>query len=101
MKHGNRKARNCQSFPQEDSTKEEGAELFEEERPFGENKRNLDDVKKEGKKKPSRFEEFGKILVFSKHLMFEFSDPKEGSGENVSSVSPLIQPYKREEGLII
>lgn len=52
-------------------------------------------------KKPSRFEEFGKTLVFSKHLMFEFSDPKEGSGENISSVSPLIQPYKREEGLII
>ena len=50
MKHGNRKARNCQSFPQEDSTKEEGAELFEEERPFGENKRNLVAVKKEGKK---------------------------------------------------
>lgn len=45
----NRKARNCLCFPQ-DSIKEEGAELFEEKTPFGENKKNLDDIKKVGKK---------------------------------------------------
>lgn len=50
VKHGNRMARNRLCFPQEDSTKEERAELFEEKRPFEENKRNLDDIKKMGKK---------------------------------------------------
>lgn len=60
VKHGNRKARNCLCFPQ-DSIKEEGAELFKEKTPFGENKKNLDDIKKVGKK-TSRFEEFGKTL---------------------------------------
>lgn len=33
--------------------------------------------------------------------MFEFSDTKEGSRENISSGCPLIQPCKKEEDLII